>query len=229
MGSAKSKHFAEWLKRSVGSIKAHDRSVLEALHAIRIQGNLLATTNYDGLLLDGNKKLSPITWQDSDALIGAVRNRDVEKIIFLHGYWRQPESVILDWKSYDRIARDEQYRADLGAFWKTSIWVYVGCGVNGLSDPDFGLLLERYAERARQAGHWDYCLVRDDQRDEFQAHFDSKKLNIHAIAFGKNHSDLPKYLQCLLPVATPETPPNPTVLTSATRTSSIPTPPAFYA
>src|SRR5689334_595813 len=85
MGTAKSKHFADWLKKSVGSIKAHDRSVLDALDAIRKQGNLLATTNYDGLLLEGNKKLSPVTWQDSDALIGAVRNRDVEKIIFLHG------------------------------------------------------------------------------------------------------------------------------------------------
>jgi len=60
--------------------------------------------------------------------------------------------VILDWKSYEQIARDERYRDDLAAFWKTNTWVYVGCGVNGLSDPDFGLLLERYAERARQAG-----------------------------------------------------------------------------
>ena len=54
MGTAKSKHFAEWLKRSIGSIKAHDRSVLDALEAIRKQGNLLATTNYDGLLLEGD-------------------------------------------------------------------------------------------------------------------------------------------------------------------------------
>ena len=232
MGSEKSKHFADWLKRSVGSIKAHDRSVLDALDAIRKQGNLLATTNYDGLLLDGNKKLSPVTWQDSNALIGVVRNRDVEKIIFLHGYWRQPESVILDWKSYDRSVRDEQYRDDLAAFWKSSIWVYVGCGVNGLSDPDFGLLLQRYAKRARQAGHWDYCLVREDQRDEFQAHFDSKNLNIRAISFGKDHSDLPKYFQSLLPVAIPQTPPNPTTTTSttsATKDSSIPIPSAFYA
>lgn len=232
MGSAKSKHFADWLKRSVGSIKAHDRSALDALDALRKQGNLLATTNYDGLLLDGNKKLSPVTWQESNALMGAVRNRDVEKIIFLHGYWRQPESVILDWRSYDRSARDEQYRNDLAAFWRTSIWVYVGCGVNGLSDPDFGLLLERYAERARQAGHWDYCLVREEQRDEFQAHFDSKKLNIRAIAFGKNHSDLPKYLQSLLPIATPQSPPDPDTTTFATiakKDNSIPIPSAFYA
>jgi hypothetical protein len=232
MGSAKSKHFADWLKRTVGSIKAHDRTVLVALNAIRKQGNLLATTNYDGLLLETDEKASPVTWRDTDALMGAVLYRDVDKIIFLHGYWRQPESVVLDWKSYERIARDEPYREDLAAFWKTNTWVYVGCGVNGIGDPDFGLLLESYADRARQAGHWDYCLVRDDQRHEFQAHFDSKKLNIRAISFGQDHPDLPKYLQGLLPVVTPETAPNPrtgATPTSATRDSSIPIPPAFYA
>jgi signal transduction histidine kinase len=206
MGTAKSKHFAKWLKVTVGSIKACDRSVLDALEALREHGNLLATTNYDGLLLDGNKKLSPAIWNNSNAIIGALRTRDTENIIFLHGYWRQPESVILDWKSYDQIARNEQYRDDLAAFWKTSIWVYVGCGINGLSDPDFGLLLERYSERARQANHWDYCLVREDQRDEFQGHFDTNELNIRAISFGKTHVELPEYLHSLLPSAAPRAP-----------------------
>jgi hypothetical protein len=143
---------------------------------------------------------------ETDALIGVVRNWDTSKIIFLHGYWRHPESVILDWKSYDRIARDERYREDLAAFWKTHIWVYVGCGVNGLTDPDFGLLLERYGGRARQAGHWDYCLVRNDQREEFQAYFDTNKLNIRAIPFGSDHSDLPQYLRSLLPAPVPPSP-----------------------
>jgi hypothetical protein len=140
--------------------------------------------------------------------------------------------VILDWKSYDQIARDHQYREDLAAFWKTSTWVYAGCGVSGLADPDFGLLLERYGERARQAGHWDYCLVLDDQREEFQAHFDSNKLNIRAIPFGKAHADLPKYLRSLLPVPVCPIP----VLTASAgpvitgaKHRSIPAPPAFYA
>lgn len=199
LGGAQSPHFADWLQRTIGSIKANDESLLEVLDAIRQQGHLIATTNYDGLLLNSYSSLTPITWQETDALIGLVRHWDTNKIIFLHGYWRKPESVILDWKSYERIARDERYREDLAAFWKTNIWVYVGCGVNGLGDPDFGLLLERYGERARQADHWDYCLVRNDQREEFQAHFDTNKLNIRAIAFGKDNADLPDYLRSLLP------------------------------
>ena len=96
---------------------------------------------------------------------------------------------------------------DLAAFWKTNIWVYVGCGMSGLADPDFGLLLERYGERARRAGHWDYCLVRNGQRDEFQACFESRRLNICAVPFGKDHADLPEYLRSLLPLPEPATEP----------------------
>lgn len=204
MGGAESKHFADWLRRTVGTIKAHDRKLLDALDDLRQHGHLLATTNYDELLL--SNKLELVTWLETDALIGVVRNWDTSKIIFLHGYWRRPESVILDWKSYDKIAHDEQYRQDLAAFWKTHTWVYVGCGVNGLTDPDFGLLLKRYGERARQVGHWDYCLVLDDQKNEFQAYFDRNNYNIRAIPFGKEHSDLPQYLRSLLPAPAPPAP-----------------------
>lgn len=232
MGTAKSQHFCHWLNGTVGSIKAHDGSVLNALDAIRKNGNLLATTNYDGLLLESSRELVPVTWRDSAAIIDAVRRGDTEKIIFLHGYWRQPESVILDWKSYDQIARDGQYRDDLAAFWKTSLWVYVGCGVNGLSDPDVRLLLERYGERARRADHWDYCLVCEDQRADFQAEFDSKKFNIRAISFGEKHSDLPTFLHSLLPGPIVQAPPNAVAIATAPGAeshSAIPQPPAFYA
>ena len=130
----------------------------------------------------------------------AVRAWDRDKVFFLHGHWGKPESVILDWKSYDQIVRDDTYREDLAAFWKTNTWVYVGCGVTGLSDPDFGLLLDRYGARARQAEHWDYFLVcGEPQRQEFQERFDRLELNIRAVSYGENRSDLAAYLRSLLP------------------------------
>lgn len=230
MGGDQSEHFKEWLSRTVGTIEGHDRSVLDALDAIRQHGHLLATTNYDALLLGNPPTLDAITWQETDALIGAVRKWETDRIIFLHGYWRKPESVILDWKSYDRIARDEGYREDLAAFWKTNTWVYVGCGVAGLTDPDFGLLLERYSERARRAGQWDYCLVcGQDQRQEFQAHFDTLKLNIRAVSYGEKHSDLAPYLHSLLPTPVVETAEASVVIPPTDAPATIPQPPAFYA
>ena len=230
MGGVKSPHYADWLKCTIGSIEAQDRSTLDVLDEIRRHGNLLATTNYDSLLLGDSSQLNPVTWQDTDTFIGTVRQWDIDKIIFLHGFWRRPESVVLDWKSYDRIVRDDQYREDLAAVWKTNAWVYVGCGVNGLSDPDFGLLLERYGQRERKAGHWDYCLVRNDQKDEFQSHFDSRKLNIHAIPFDKDHADLPQYLRSLLPQpADAAKPVIAAVIPAAAHDVNLPKAPAFYA
>ena len=229
MGGAASVHFENWLTRTIGSIKAHDRKGLDALEALRAQRNLLATTNYDGLLLDDAGLRKPVTWKEPDEFLRAARNRETDKVIFLHGYWRHPQSVILDWTSYEEITRDERYREDLASVWKLTTWVYVGCGANGLSDPDFGMLLERYGKRARQADLWDYCLVRSDQREEFQAHFDKLQINVCAVSFGESHDDLPEYLRSLLPV--PSSSPTPAVAAVSTPAdaSPIPTPPAFYA
>ncbi len=228
MGGDESELFAEWLERTVGTIQAHDHKVLGALEELRAHGNLLATTNYDGLLLNA-EGLLPVTWKEPDSFLGAARNRETEKVIFLHGYWRHPESVILDWNSYQELARAERYRQALDAVWQMTTWVYIGCGVHGLSDPDFGLLLERYGQRARQADLWDFCLVRRSERAEFQAYFDRLQMNICAVSIGNSHEDLPQYLRSLLP---------PPVASSANaaasalpsgRRNAIPKPPALYA
>lgn len=229
MGGPESTHFANWLKDTVGSITAKDRKVLDTLEMLRNRGNLLATTNYDGLLLDDDSRLKPVTWKEPAAFLRTAHNKETDKIIFLHGYWRHPESVILDWRSYEEIARDERYRDDLAAVWKMTTWVYVGCGVNGLSDPDFGLLLERYGKRARQADPWDFCLVRKNQRDEIQTHFDRLQINICAVPSGDSQDDLAQYLRSLVPTPAPSPTSAFPAVPSPARLRFIPTPPAFYA
>ena len=120
--------------------------------------------------------------------------------------------MILDWTSYQDIARDERYRNELATVWQMTTWLYVGCGVNGLNDPDFGLLLERYGKRARSADLWDFCLVLDDQREQFQAHFDKLQVNICAVSFGDTFDKLPDYLRSLLPATTVAVPLTATVV-----------------
>ncbi len=138
--------------------------------------------------------------------------------------------MILDWISYEQIARDENYRDDPAALWKTNTWVYVGCGMDGLSDPDIGSLLMRYGKRARQAGHFDYCLVcGETQRHEFQARFDTLKLNIRAVSYGESRSDLPAYLRSLLPAPADTPTPVPVAEPASAPPDPIPTAPAFYA
>ena len=233
MGGVGSVHYEKWLKDTIGTIRAHDRKTLDAIEELRRQGNLIATTNYDDLLLDAKGTRLPVTWQESEEFVSAVNRNETHKIQFLHGYWQRPSSVVLDWESYEAVARDKQYRQDLAAIWKTKTWVYVGCGQDGLSDPDFGLLMERYGERARSTGLWDFCLVRTSQRAEFQSHFDEKNINVCAVPIGDSHDDLPGFLQSLLPSPVEATPsPEESASTpdvGAPREDTIPKPPAFYA
>jgi tetratricopeptide (TPR) repeat protein len=222
--------FREWLQQTVGSIKSNDRSLLDALEEIRLCGNLLATTNYDGLLLEGRPHLTAVTWNEDAAFLDTHRHKRTNCVLFLHGHWDAPKSVILDEKSYQAITRDEQYRQDLTAVWRTSTWIYVGCGENGLSDPDVGLLLHLYGQRARQDGHWDFCLVRNGEKDRFQRYFNEKGYNICAVSFGEKHEHLTPFLRSLLPAAMPPAPAPISSVTPAPSTQpTIPHPPALYA
>ncbi len=222
--------FREWLQKTVGSIKSRDRRLLDALEEIRLCGNLLATTNYDGLLLEDRPHLTAVTWNEDAAFLDTYRHKQTERVLFLHGHWDSPKSVILDEKSYQSITRNEQYRQDLTAVWRTSTWIYIGCGENGLSDPDVGLLLHLYGQRARQDGHWDFCLVRNGEKDRLQRYFNEKGYNICAVPFGKEHKDLPQYLRSLLPaVVAPAPAPIPVVSPVPSAQPATPKPPAFYA
>ncbi|MFZ2276776.1 MAG: SIR2 family protein [Prosthecobacter sp.] len=229
LGGASSGIFKKWLEDTIGQICPMDRDVIDALHVLREADNLLATTNYDDVLIDHSASLRPVTWMDGDEIIGAQRNRELNKIIYLHGYWKRPDTVILDGRSYDQIARHEEYRDDLAAFWRTTTWVYVGCGVSGLNDPDFGLLLERHGQRARDVSHWDFCLVHKKDQASFQKHFDDLNLNIVAVAYGDNHSALPAFLRSLLPAPAPIIPAPTSPPTPFAGSPIIPHPPAFYA
>lgn len=95
------------------------------------------------------------------------------------------------------------YRQVLSAIWMTNTWVYVGCGIGGLTDPDFDLLFQPNAEHARQAKRWDFCLVRRDQLEIFNKEFERLKLNIRAISYGQEFSKLPAYLRSLLKESLP--------------------------
>lgn len=228
LGGAKSHIFEQWLKDTVGEIRPLNREVIDALHALREAENLLATTNYDDILLDHPTTLKPITWMDGDEIVGAQRNREIDKIIYLHGYWQRPETVILGGVSYNQITRHKGYRDDLAALWRTTTWVYVGCGESGLSDPDFGLLLEHHGERARDAEHWDFCLVAKTDQKAFQKVFNDLNLNIVAVSYGDRHDALSAFLRSMLPAPAPAAvPASPVAAPSAS--AKIPAPPAFYA
>lgn len=232
-GGSSSNLYKAWLEETIGSIKANSHSLLEALHLIRSQKNLLATTNYDSLLLHHPDNLEPVTWRDLDSVTKLVPEWEKNKVLFLHGYWRRPETVVLGQDSYQDIVQNETYRDTLNALWRTKNWIYVGCGKDGLSDPDFRFLLERYGQSARRQGTLDFCLVRgEQQRRDFDEHFINEGFNIQAVSYGEGYPDLDPFLHSLIPKpekadATP--PPQPAVRAGSPEVSAIPKPPKLYA
>ena len=87
-----------------------------------------------------------------------VTGRD-KGVLHLHGFWRNPESLVFGAGSYERIRSDSHTQAILRAIRTLKTIVFVGCGYGGLSDPNLGRLLKsaRVAFSQSQAEHFLLC------------------------------------------------------------------------
>lgn len=143
-----------WLRDTVGQLKSKDRELLEA---IRDLGLPIATTNYDDLLEEVTG-WRPVTWMDGDRAIRASQGKE-KFVLHLHGHWSKLESVILDRESYDRIRSHDLAQTILRGARAFKTLLFVGCG-DGLSDPNFGALLEwaREVFRGMEGRHYRLCL-----------------------------------------------------------------------
>jgi SIR2-like domain len=135
-------HYAEWLTRSVGSIKAQkDRSgILDRVAGLQRDGALLLTTNYDDLLCEATG-LEPVTWQEPSEILKVITRRR-KGVIHIHGHWSRPSSVILGANSYSQLVQAATTQTVFRALWLTLHWLYIGCGSGGVDDPNLGALLK---------------------------------------------------------------------------------------
>jgi tetratricopeptide (TPR) repeat protein len=178
-----------WLRDTVGQLKAKDRELLEA---IRDLGLPIATTNYDDLLEEVTG-WRPVTWMDGDRAIRASQGSE-KAILHLHGHWSKLESVILDRESYDRIRSHDLAQTLLRSARTFKTLLFVGCG-EGLSDPNFGALLEwaREVFRGMEGRHYRLC-----RKSEVAT---LKKLHredhILPVSYGPEYDDLAGYLRTL--------------------------------
>ncbi len=102
LGGPKGGDFAAWLRKTVGSLRARNREVPEALAAL---GLPLLTTNYDDILEEVTG-MPVVTWRDS-AQVEHVPRGDERGIVHLHGSWRRPDTVVLGIRSHEEVLRDE--------------------------------------------------------------------------------------------------------------------------
>ncbi|HEX2060573.1 MAG TPA: SIR2 family protein, partial [Thermoanaerobaculia bacterium] len=183
-------HFREWLARSVGALPIQRPAVLEVL---RDTGCQLATTNYDDLL-EQITGLRPILWDDSADIQDVLQKRR-NGIIHLHGHYATPRSVVLDWGSYSRVTAHEHTQLVLQVMRMMKTIVFVGCGDDGLSDPNFGPFMRDSARIFAGSRQRHYRLCATEALEATRA-FHAHDRQIVVLDYG-THDDLSDYLRDL--------------------------------
>ncbi|MCY2977757.1 MAG: SUMF1/EgtB/PvdO family nonheme iron enzyme [Planctomycetota bacterium] len=196
---------ARWLRSMFESLEVVDPKVIEALAALDLP---LLTTNYDDLI-ERVTGLKYVTWRDSRHVARVVR-RDDRRVLHLHGHWDEPESVVLGIRSYEAVKNSEHTQAIMRALAMTNSLLFVGCGEEGLSDPNFGNFMSWLDAVETTAGveHRHYRLV--TRKDSFP-----RRGRLFPLIYGESYDDLPPFLAKLKPVALGEIEPK------GERTSSV--------
>jgi hypothetical protein len=161
LGGPRGGEFRRWLHETVGALQL-DPAGEEALEALTGLGVPVATTNYDGLL-EAASGLDAVSWRDGARAQRVLRGKE-PGIVHLHGYWRDPESVVLGVRSYGAVLGDEPTQAMLHALASMRSLVLVGFGA-GLEDPNFGALRTWMASTWSGTEDRHFRLVRESERD----------------------------------------------------------------
>jgi hypothetical protein len=154
----------------------------------------LVTTNYDGLIEEVTN-LKYVCWTDYGEAQSVVRGGD-RRVLHLHGHWEKPDSVVLGIRSYEAIRGSQHPQAVLKALGITKSFLFVGCGNEGLSDPNLGRFLDWLADQdiAANVKHRHYSLVRECEKFEPRG-------RLFPLPYGRDFKDLPTFLDCVLPEA----------------------------
>jgi SIR2-like domain/Tetratricopeptide repeat len=194
LGAPQGGEWRRWLRETVGELRAQRRDVLEALRDL---GIILATTNYDGLIEEVTD-LPAVTWRDGARVERVLRGGE-PGVLHLHGYWQQPESVILGIRDYEKVLGDAHTQTMQHAmrFFKTLL--FVGCG-EGLHDPNFGALLQWSAKVFAGSEYRHFRLARDSDVASLQAQHPPEQ-RIFVLGYGPDHSGLAGFLRGVRPPA----------------------------
>jgi tetratricopeptide (TPR) repeat protein len=190
LGGRKGGEYRRWLSDSLGNLPLTDRFVIEALAGL---GMPLATTNYDGLIEQVTGWPS-ITWRDG-ARVQEVLRGDKQAVMHLHGYWEDPESVVLGIRSYEDVLGDAAAQSLQRAVMSLRSVLFVGFGA-GLADPNFGALLNWVAGTFPDSKYRHFRLCTDGELDEVRAQHPGEE-RVAVLGYGARHSDLLPFLRSL--------------------------------
>jgi hypothetical protein len=222
LGSPCGEEYARWLHDTVGSLHARERSLIEA---IRDLGLPIATTNYDGLLEEVTG-LPPVTWREGARVERVIRG-DEPAILHLHGFWAEPESVVLGIRSYEQVLGDAHAQTMMRAIRATRGLLFIGCGA-GIGDPDFDALLRWTRTVFEGSGYRHFQLCLEREADDLQRlHPPEERLT--ALPYGSGHEHLEPFLRCLRPdPAVDEEPAGEEPIGLASGAPGLPDPPVCF-
>jgi tetratricopeptide (TPR) repeat protein len=194
LGGREHGEYRRWLKETVGALDASHQEVLEALRDL---GGILATTNYDGLLEQVTGRPA-VTWQDQARTRAVLRGRE-QAIVHLHGFWQEPESVVLGVRSYEQLLGAEHAQAMQQAMAAMGTLLFVGFGA-GLEDPNFAALRGWMARLFRGDEVRHFRLATDGEVAALQAEHGPDE-RVFVLGYGPTHDGLAPYLRHLAPAA----------------------------
>jgi tetratricopeptide (TPR) repeat protein len=185
--------FRGWLQETIGKLQIKDRTVIDALSGLSA---VLATLNYDNLLEEATGGRA-VTWLKADAVQNVLRGNVSNAIVHLHGWYDEPESVVLGFKSYLEVKDHPHAQTLLRLFTMSHTLLFVGCGDTVL-DPNFTRLIEWGREALHDVAPRHVLLCRTSEVDEFR-----RKLTdapwLEPLAYGDVYDELAPFLRELAP------------------------------
>jgi tetratricopeptide (TPR) repeat protein len=190
LGGPNGGEYGRWLRDSVGSLRATNPEVIQALADL---GAPIATTNYDSLI-EQVTGLPAVTWRQG-ALVERVVRRDDSGVVHLHGHWQDPASVVLGIHSYEAVLSSEHAQAVQRALAMVQSLLFVGFGA-GLADPNFGVLRAWLGRVLLGSQYRHFRLGRNGELAALQAEHGLAE-RIMVVGYGLDHADLGPFLRTL--------------------------------
>jgi tetratricopeptide (TPR) repeat protein len=194
LGAPGGGEWRRWLRETVGELRAERKEVIETLRDL---GVTIATTNYDGLIEEVTG-LNPVTWRDG-AIVERVLRGEEDGVLHLHGFWKDPESVVLGVSDYTKVLGDTHAQTMQRAMRSLSTLLFVGCG-EGLADPNFGALLRWSGSVFPGSEYRHFRLARDGDLADLQDKHPAEQ-RIFVLGYGPDFGDLAGFLRDHRPAA----------------------------
>lgn len=199
LGGCSSGDFRRWLEDNFGpdAFEIKDFDILNALERLAEHGCLLATTNYDGLLEEITKYDSVTYLNNLDDSIDIIKGESTG-ILHLHGYWKEPESVVLGLRGYEKIKDDKRAKLIRELLRTVKTIIFVGSG-GGLDDPNISCFLKWAANTFAESKSRIYAIVRQEEAKKIRSEFPPAEYHTFPVSYGENYEDLGPFLHSLLP------------------------------